>query len=141
MKYKLKKDFGTYKAGEIIATLGLGDPYAVGITGRITILDKDWFEPVPDKPEKPKRWRAEDGQRYWFVDQNGTVDYLRDDRYDLDGELYELGNYFRTEAQAEAVARAVRALFEYIQDPAEDVGIEDLDTPAITAYKAVRDDI
>jgi hypothetical protein len=50
---------------------------------------------------KQVRWRAERGQIYYFVDLNGEV-YDNEENFDqIDNFLYESGNYFKTEEEAE----------------------------------------
>ena len=53
------------------------------------------------KPEAPKRWRAEDGGRYWFVDNMGDVLPSKEDSCYYDDFRYKTGNYFASEAEAQ----------------------------------------
>lgn len=58
-------------------------------------------EKINEKYGTPKRWRAEKGGQYFYIDTFGEIS--SDTEYDLseDSESYEFGNYFRTIAEAE----------------------------------------
>ncbi len=96
------------------------------------------------KPAQAKRWRAEKGQMYWSVGEDGSIESYCDWYFEGDSEgCYELGNYFKTREQAEAAAEAVKALFEYIQTPLEHTIYESVITPKlddviVAARKAVQ---
>ena len=53
----------------------------------------------------PKRWRAEKGGIYWFIDTDfsGKVRDLWDQRSTDENVRYNLGNYFKTQEEAEKV--------------------------------------
>ena len=55
--------------------------------------------------EKEKRWRAEEGEIYWFIDTDfsGKVRDLWDQRSTDENVRYNLGNYFKTKEEAEKV--------------------------------------
>ena len=47
-----------------------------------------------------KRWRADENEQYYFI--NGCmIDYYREDHDAEDEKLYRMGNYFRTQEEAE----------------------------------------
>lgn len=48
-----------------------------------------------------KRWRAEKRDRYYFISNLGNVAANHDDHYMCDDDKYRLGNYFRTQDEAE----------------------------------------
>lgn len=54
------------------------------------------------------RWKAEDGERYLCVGSQGNLVACKDDGYQVDENLYEFGNYFRTSGQAEEAAKRVK---------------------------------
>lgn len=56
---------------------------------------------INEKYGVKKRWRAEKGGQYFYIDTFGEIS--SDTEYDLseDSESYEFGNYFRTIAEAE----------------------------------------
>lgn len=53
---------------------------------------------------QPKRWRAERGEPYWFVNTNITTKQEDDLCYELDDARFNIGNYFRTKEEAQAMA-------------------------------------
>lgn len=62
-----------------------------------------------DEP-KPKRWRAERGGHYWYVDYDGTATEIYESFDYFDEKRYSIGNYFRTFEEAEEMAVKFRAL-------------------------------
>jgi hypothetical protein len=48
------------------------------------------------------RWRAEGESSYWYVDTNSDISCYYDYRTNDDNFLYQTGNYFQTQEQAEA---------------------------------------
>lgn len=48
-----------------------------------------------------KRWRAEDEEDYYFIDYCNRIDFWKESNYKTDKGLYEIGNYFKTEEEAE----------------------------------------
>lgn len=54
---------------------------------------------------KPKRWRAEKEERYYFINPSFEV-VSSSEVYDrVDNNRFNAGNYFRTEEQAEQVSK------------------------------------
>ena len=77
---------------------------------RIFLVDKEDLKNILEKVNKinekygiPKRWRAEKEKEYFFV--TGTSEITIDEEYynEADNARYELGNYFKTEEEAEKV--------------------------------------
>lgn len=56
------------------------------------------------KEDVPKRWRAEEGENYYYVSSRGKVIYCQDIRGVTAKKNYAKGNYFETEEQARASA-------------------------------------
>ena len=55
-----------------------------------------------EKSNKPKkRWRATKDKIYYFVDSDLTVASDTDNYVDIDDKHYKIGNYFKTEEEAE----------------------------------------
>ena len=50
---------------------------------------------------KYKRWRANQGEYYWYVDYIGDIFNNYETYTELDNFRYSTGNYFRTEKEAE----------------------------------------
>ena len=46
------------------------------------------------------RWRAEKGEKFWFISAEGSVSYSHDDYSRIVDELYKFSNYFQTEELA-----------------------------------------
>lgn len=65
-----------------------------------------------EKYGKPKLWRAEKDKEYYFVSQNGSVINFIDDRYTTDNKLYNSGNYFRTQEQAEECKKRIAKVID-----------------------------
>ena len=51
----------------------------------------------------PKRWRAEQKKGYFYIYSNGLVDETMESYKTMDNQRYELGNYFRTEEEAQKI--------------------------------------
>ena len=62
---------------------------------------------VNEKYGIPKRWRAEKGGIYWFIDTDfsGKVRDLWDQRSTDENVRYNLGNYFKTKEEAQKVKK------------------------------------
>lgn len=62
-----------------------------------------------------ERWRAERGRSYYYIDDEckafGTYDY----RCNEDNIRYELGNYFRTEEDAEKALEKIKQIFNELK--------------------------
>lgn len=107
--YKLKNDIPMFKKGDLFFihpeegcllqkdTLRLA--YHKETLEKNPEILKDWFEVVP---EEYKRWRAGNNGKYWYLDGYGSVDYCYEDIGDEEDNSYDIGNYFRTEEEAEA---------------------------------------
>lgn len=67
------------------------------------------FNNLPERQE-PKRWRAEKGKRYCYVNEHFEVKGFRDQRDGFDNGCYNNGNYFQTEAQAQKVADKFKSI-------------------------------
>lgn len=66
---------------------------------------KEFVDYVNEEYGIPKRWRAEKGGIYWFIDTDfsGKVRDLWDQRSTDENVRYNLGNYFKTLEEAEKV--------------------------------------
>lgn len=114
--YKLLKDLPTFKAGDEFEINNRGDLVFVRGTQEVkegqtliaytdSTLEKfpniltDWFEEIEEY--KNKRWRAKENRRHYFVDDWGDVDYDYDVGFPPSTFRYNIGNYFKTEEEAE----------------------------------------
>ena len=115
--YKLLKDLPTFKAGDEFEINNRGDLVFVRGTQEVkegqtliaytnSTLEKfpniltDWFEEIEES--KNKRWRAKENGGHYFVDDWGDVDYNYDAGFPPSTFRYNIGNYFKTEEEAEA---------------------------------------
>ena len=83
------------------------------------VVSKEQFKEIENKVklinEKyglEKRWRAEKGEMYFYVNYGLEVNIIVDDYYSGDNILYKAGNYFKTEEEAEKVAEKFRKILE-----------------------------
>lgn len=77
------------------------------------------FNNLP-KRQKPKRWRAEKGEYYYFINRD-IYDNILDrvcknkDNYDYtSNEQYKIGNYFQTREQAQEVTDKIQEYFKQL---------------------------
>lgn len=114
--YKLLKDLPTFKAGDefelnekghLVFVRGTQEveegqtliAYTSYTLKKFPNILKDWFE---EMPEQYKRWRAKENGGHYFVDDWGDVDYNYDAGFPPSTFRYNIGNYFKTEEEAEA---------------------------------------
>lgn len=57
--------------------------------------------PIPASALTPKRWRADNGEIYFYVSTTGKIVSCNDVHFGVDDERYEIRNYFKTEEEAE----------------------------------------
>ena len=99
--------------------------YAISISGKTVSIHKgkhldgpiETLESCrPATPEeiesvKPKRWRAEKGEYYYFIDTHGGIERYKESNWLRDDSLHRIGNYFKTEEEAKA--SMIYAAFHY----------------------------
>ncbi len=72
-----------------------------------------WFaKDVSRTPQKPKRWRAKEGRGYYFIAEDFKPREDREYNTSVDNKRYDIGNYFRTHAEAQQAAEEVRKTIE-----------------------------
>ena len=71
---------------------------------------------------KPMRWKAKEGYPYYYVDSSLLVTETTEEGYTSDRMRYDVGNYFKTEEEAQWFAEKFKELFK------KERGIEDDDT-------------
>lgn len=74
--------------------------YASSTLEKFPNILTDWFEEIEES--KNKRWRAKENGGHYFVDDWGDVDYNYDAGFPPSTFRYNIGNYFKTEEEAEA---------------------------------------
>ena len=118
-RYKLLKDTPTVKAGTIFEERESPDEYKElgqvvtdGCLTRpwLTVSEIDnfdeWFEEIPEKHE---RWRGGRSDSYYFIDDEGAIRHEIDTNDGMDNYRYNIGNYFKTEAEAESYKKYLTA--------------------------------
>lgn len=118
-RYKLLKNTPTVKAGTIFEERESPDEYKElgqvvtdGCLTRpwLTVSEIDnfdeWFEEIPEKHE---RWRGGRGDSYYFIDDEGAIRHEIDTNDGMDNYRYNIGNYFKTEAEAESYKKYLTA--------------------------------
>lgn len=77
---------------------------------RIFLIDKEDLKNILEKVNKinqkygiPKRWRAAPHERFFCIYANGEVSTTQDDYGSYKESFYELGNYFKTEEEAQKI--------------------------------------
>lgn len=109
MKYILKKPFGQYKEGHVFETdkgvFMIGDGYIATPLDIIMAIQLGILE--EQKEEVKEEWPSE-GSKYWFINDNGTVNWVTwgNDEFDLQRKG-TLGIY-RTEAEALATLEKIK---------------------------------
>ena len=74
---------------------------------------KLWWNGDEKKLEK-YRFKAREGEIYWYIDGEGCVTHGTDRRGYISDLRFELGNYFETEEEANSVAPKVKELYNKI---------------------------
>lgn len=58
--------------------------------------------------EDYKRWRAQEGKDYWYIDSDCEIYQEFDRNDDYDNARYVIGNYYKTEEEAEKVVEKMK---------------------------------
>ena len=108
-----------------LESVSVNEEYFVDITNlKISVYSKKVFEEIKkmidlinEKYRIPKRWRAEEGGIYWFIDSDftGKVRDLWDRRSTDENVRYNLGNYFKTKEEAEKVKVELDKFWERVR--------------------------
>ena len=75
-----------------------------------TIIDK-----INKKYGIPKRWRAEKGEEFYFLDSKGEIWNTNETKKRLEDCFYKLGNYFKTEEEAQKVKKELDKFWEKVR--------------------------
>nr|DAV27980.1 MAG TPA: hypothetical protein [Caudoviricetes sp.] len=77
---------------------------------RIFLIDKEDLKNILEIVNKinkkygiPKRWRVEKGKKYYFLNTECEIRNIWEDKTKEDETRYNLGNYFKTEEEAQKV--------------------------------------
>lgn len=77
------------------------------------LYDEKVKQEVEEVEEKPKRWRAERGEMYWYVNEIGMIFRVTECSTRSDDYFYNSGNYFQTKEQAEEYEKKLILQQEY----------------------------
>lgn len=81
---------------------------------------KKRFDECENSQKVNKRWRAEEGQWYFYIENFLEVDKNRDVGDSTDNMFYKIHNYFKTEEEAEKVVEKIKIYVE-LKDLAEEL--------------------
>ena len=77
---------------------------------KILLVNKEDFENIKNMVEKinekygiPKRWRAQAGNLFYYITSDGDIESDYEDLSDENMDIYNIGNYFKTEKEAQKV--------------------------------------
>lgn len=112
---KIKKDFGN---NDLFEWINIGGNYLYNrkifinriyphipflIRNEIIEHLKDIVNAINEKYGIPKRWRADDGDTYYYIGSGGEVWSTEEISSDEDDDNYKLGNYFVTDEEARKI--------------------------------------
>ena len=81
--------------------------------GKLEALEKE--AEMQKKQEEPKPWKPKDGEDYFYICIDFTIDSWENVDDDTDKRNFRIGNCFQTEARAEQVAEKMRLLLRLEQ--------------------------
>ena len=64
---------------------------------------KQRIDEINEKYGIPKRWRAQAGNLFYYITSDGDIESDYEDFSDENMDMYNLGNYFKTEEEAQKV--------------------------------------
>lgn len=108
-RYKLIKDLPNLEKGTILSehssALGLRILVTESKEVVTNFISNDIFEKFFEEIEESTdsiHWKPKDGEKYWFLDENGDTNFACFDRDDpSDRKLLEFGNAYRTAQECE----------------------------------------
>ena len=63
---------------------------------------------LEEQEKKCKRWRAQEDKDYWYIDSDCEIYKEFDRNDDYDNARYIIGNYYKTEEEAEKVVEKIK---------------------------------
>ena len=79
----------------------------VDLKRQIVALETEIKEKEKEDENKNKRWRAKEGNKYWFVD-SGAFNWTYEFGREADNFRYDTHNYFETEEEANTYANILQ---------------------------------
>jgi len=77
---------------------------------------KEFVDYVNEKYGIPKRWRAEEGEEYYFLDGKCEIWNTNEIKKKIDDVFFKLGNYFKTKEEAEKVKIELDKFWERVRN-------------------------
>ena len=71
---------------------------------------------INEKYGIPKRWRAEEGEEYYFLDGKCEISNTNEIKKKIDDVFFEQGNYFKTKEEAEKVKIELDKFWERVRN-------------------------
>ena len=89
-------------------------PFIAG--NETTFIFKDIVDKINKKYGIPKRWRVEKGKKYYFLNTECEIRNIWEDKTKEDETRYNLGNYFKTEEEAQKVKEELDKFWERVRN-------------------------
>ena len=64
----------------------------------------------------PKRWRAEEGEAYFYIDVYNNIEETVDNHLTSDKLHYDMGNYFKTEEETKRISTELCNFWEKVRN-------------------------
>ena len=94
-----------------------------GKTIKAYVKDKDIKGLIKDDEEVPDvLWRAKEGEKYFYIYSNGIVGTEKKSHNQMDNDIWELGNYYRTVEEANKEIEKRKAIMRIRRYAAEKWG-------------------
>lgn len=61
-----------------------------------------------EQKHRNKRWRGKKNEDFYYILADGSVDTQNEEHYHYDNKLYDIGNYFKTEEEAEKAVEKIK---------------------------------
>lgn len=89
----------------------------------IFLIDKEDLKKILETVNKinekygiPKRWRAEEGEEYYFLDSKCEIWSIYENKKKIDDAFFKLGNYFKTKEEAEKVKKELDEFWAKVRE-------------------------
>ena len=70
---------------------------------------------INEKYGIPKRWRAKEGEEYYFLDGKCEIWNTYEEKKKIDNTFFEIGNYFKTEEEAQKIKEELDKFWEKVR--------------------------
>lgn len=110
VEYLYKEEGGDYSGLTLERDAEGKDTLRYTVSFGVNYLVENLDELLEEIQPGYKRWRAERGELYYCVDSNGLVASEMESRWGCDDRRHDIGNYFKSEAEAQAYADYLKAL-------------------------------